>query len=213
MLRHSPGPLVAALAALALAAVGLLLLFRYDVLSTSSGSDTVHGSGTAATESRTVAPFSSVVLAGSNIVTIHVGGKQSVVVHADDNLLSHVTTKVKDRRLVIGNTSGSFTTKSPMRVDVRMPTLDALTLAGSGVIRANGTTDRLEVTLAGSGDAQLSYLCAREVSAVVTGSGRILVTATESIDAVIAGSGAIVYGGNPARVTTSVTGSGAVMPG
>jgi hypothetical protein len=47
----------------------------------------------------------------------------------------------------------------------------------------------------------------------VSGSGRILVTATESLDAAVPGTGAITYSGNPAHVTTSITGVGAVMQG
>ena len=86
-------------------------------------------------------------------------------------------------------------------------------LAGSGVLRASGTATRLDVTLSGSGDAQLEQLAARDVHAVVTGSGRILVTTTKSLDAAVPGSGVIVYSGNPAHVTTNVTGSGAVTRG
>ena len=212
MLRHLPGPFAAALAALALAAVGLLLLVQYDVFS-SSGPHVVRGSGVPASETRTVPAFSSIELAGSNVLTIHVGGKQSVVVHADDNLLSRITTEVRDGRLVVGNKPGGFSTTSPMQVEIRVPTLDALALTGSGVIHATGTTDSLDLTLAGSGDAQLSDLRARDVHAVLAGSGRIFVTATDSLDAVVAGSGEIVYSGDPARVTTSVTGSGVVTRG
>jgi len=54
---------------------------------------------------------------------------------------------------------------------------------------------------------------ARDVHAVVSGSGRILVRATNSLDAAVPGSGAIIYSGNPAHVTTSITGNGAVTAG
>ena len=87
-----------------------------------------------------------------------------------------------------------------------------LTLPGSGVLRAGGTVGRLDVTLSGSGDAQLAELVARDVHAVVSGSGRILVHPTGSLDASVPGSGAVMYVGNPASVTSSVTGSGAVVP-
>jgi hypothetical protein len=35
----------------------------------------------------------------------------------------------------------------------------------------------------------------------------------KSLDAAVPGTGAIVYGGNPPRVITSVTGTGTVVPG
>jgi carbon monoxide dehydrogenase subunit G len=185
----------------------------------------------AATQSRALPGFSSLDLAGSNRVTVHVGGQQSVVVHADSNLMRHVTTRVVAGTLVIG-TTGTFTTRSPMTVDVSLPSLTAVrlsgsgeisvdgideqrlvvTLSGSGALYASGTTTQLDVTLSGSGMAQLDTLVARNVRAVVAGSGLIRVTATALLNAAVPGSGAIIYGGNP-QVTSSVTGSGAVTQG
>jgi len=214
---------LALVAGLALAAVVVALLARGG--SSSSG---VQGSGVAATQSRVLARFSSVDLAGSNIVTVAVGERQSVVVHADSNLMRQVTTRVVAGTLVIG-TTGTFTTKTPMNVAVSVPSLATVTLsgsgeisvtgidaprltvmlAGSGVLYAGGTVTRLDVTLGGWGLAQLNGLVARDVHAVVSGSGLIRVTARASLNAAVTGSGAIIYGGNP-RVTSSVTGSGTV---
>jgi hypothetical protein len=70
---------------------------------------------------------------------------------------------------------------------------------------------RLDVDLGGSGDAQLEQLAARDVHAVMSGSGRILVNARSGRS--VPGSGAIVYRGAPAQVTTSTTGSGTVSRG
>ena len=131
--------------------------------------------------------------------------------------------------LVIGDT-GSFTTSSPMSVDVSVPSLTALnlsgeredlrhrdqraqltvTVSGSGQLSAAGTVTRLDVTLSGDGQAQLSQLAARDVHAVLTGSGLIQVTATTSLDAAVPGTGAIIYSGNPPQVTTSITGTGTI---
>jgi hypothetical protein len=119
------------------------------------------------------------------------------------------------------------------RVEVRAPSLHALTLTGnglivasgvhtdrltvalggSGVVRADGTATRLDVTLGGSGDAQLEALAARDVHASLGGSGRISVTASRRLDATLPGTGLISYGGDPAAVHTSVTGSGTIVRG
>jgi hypothetical protein len=224
---------LAAVVVLVLVAIGIVLIVQSDVHHGSSGSKGVQGSGVAATESRSLAAFTGVELAGVTNVTIRVGRKQSVVVHADDNLLRRVTTRVRGGSLVIGNTSGSFTAKSPMRVEVSVPSLEELTLsgsgavtvagveaprltvtlAGSGVVRASGTAARLDVSLSGSGEARLHRLVARDVNAVVSGAGQILVTATKRLNASVPGTGSISYGGNPSHVTTSITGSGAVTRG
>jgi hypothetical protein len=81
------------------------------VLLTACGVVVTTGSGTAAAQTRHLAAFSSVDLTGSSNVTLHVGGRQSVVVHADGNLLRQVTTQVHARTLIIG-TTGTFTTKT-----------------------------------------------------------------------------------------------------
>jgi Putative auto-transporter adhesin, head GIN domain len=221
--------LVAATSAAVILAAILVALLAHGGGSSGSG---IQGSGIAATQTRTVAGFSSLELAGSNNVTVVVGAPQSVVVHADSNLISQVTTQVVAGSLVIADT-GSFTAKTPMSVDVSVPSLTALNLSGSGQISvtgikasrltvmvsgsgllyAAGTATRLDVTLSGDGLAQLSQLTASDVYAVVTGSGLIRVTAATSLDAAVPGAGAIVYGGNPPRVTTSVTGSGTITRG
>jgi hypothetical protein len=190
------------------------------------------GSGIAAAQTRTVGHFSGLDLAGSSPVTVVVGAPQSVVVHADSNLLGHVTTSVVSGTLVIG-TTGSFTPRSPMSVEVSVPALTAVhltgsgllsvtgirapaltvTLSGSGILTATGTAARLDVTLDGSGQAQLYQLTASDAHAVLSGSGVIQVTATTSLNAAVPGSGVIFYGGNPSQVTSSVTGSGTVMRG
>jgi len=217
---------VALVAVLVLAAVVVALLARGGSLGLG-----VQGSGVAATQARVLPTFSSLDLAGSNNVTVAVGGRQSVVVHADSNLMRYVTTRVVAGTLVIG-TTGSFTTRTPMSVEVSVPSLAAATLSGSGEISvtgidaprltvtlpgsgtlyAGGSVTQLNVTLGGSGLAQLGDVAARDVHAVVTGSGLIRVTATASLNAAVSGSGAIIYSGNP-QVTSSVTGSGTVTRG
>ena len=209
-----------------LVATGVALYaWRGDSTSTTG----TQGSGVAATQTRDLPSFAAVDLAGTNQVAVSVGGRQSVVFHADDNLIEAVTTQVHSGVLVIGNT-GSFTTKSPMRVDVTVPTLTTATLSGtgivridgvkgkqfdallpgSGVLRVSGTIDRLDATLGGSGDMQLENLIARDATVSVAGSGRLQVHASGTLNASVAGSGVILYRGNPSRVTQSVTGSGAI---
>jgi hypothetical protein len=224
---------VAFFALLALVLIGIAIAIAWAVASDSSStSHTVQGSGVLATESRTVPSFGSIELAGSNNLRIRVGEEQSIQVYADDNLIDRVTTDVNATTLVIGNTQGSYSPSSPMRVEVSIPSLEALTLSGSGnititgiegpdltvaisgsgVVIASGVTDQVDVTLSGSGRAELGRVVASAVQAVVSGSGLIVVTATESLDASVPGSGSIIYDGSPSDVTKSVTGSGAITP-
>lgn len=218
--------ILTALAVLLLAAILVVLLVRHD-------SSTTSGSGVAATQARSLPPFSRVKLDGDNNVVVKVGPTQSVVVHADRNLLGRVTTRVRAGRLVIGTTPGSFSTRSPMFVEVRLPSLDGLTLQGNGNIAATGIDSRrltvalpgngniaatgtaatLGVTLGGQGTVRLHQLTARDATAALGGSGTIMLTATRSLAATISGSGTVLYGGGPQHVTQKVTGSGVIIAG
>ncbi len=227
---HRSRWVLVAILAFLLGGLAVALLYQLDVFGSSSTSGT-EGSGVPATQTRDVAAFKSVELAGGNNVVIHVGEKQSVVVKADNNLLNRVTTNVKSGTLVIGNTPGSLTAKSPMSVEVNLPSLNVVTLAGGGTIvvtgiktesltvslsgsgnlTGSGTATFLDLSVSGSGNAQFMQLAASDAHAVVSGSGNIFVTATKSLDASIPGSGTIIYSGNPQDVTKSVTGSGAIV--
>jgi putative autotransporter adhesin-like protein len=205
---RDPYLLAFVLASLAVGVLGLVL--HYGVFRGSSGPGAILGSGIAATDVRAVPAFDGVELRGSNNLVVRVGPKRAVTVYADDNLLGRVTTRVEGGALVVGNRAGSFTTRSPMYVEITTPSLRSVVLSGSGVVRASGRAASLDVALTGSGDAQLEQLVAREVTVVVSGSGRAVVTATRALDASVTGSGVIVYGGNPLHVTSSVTGVGAI---
>jgi hypothetical protein len=191
------------------------------------------GSGIAATQARAVPRFRDIELAGDNNVIVQVGPRQSVVVHADDNLLTRVTTRVRSGRLVIGSTPGNLSARSPMFVTVRLPSLDRLrltgdgnievtgvssekltvALAGSGNIAATGATTKLDITISGEGTALLRELSARDATAAISGDGSIMLTAMRSLSAKISGNGTILYGGNPSRLAQTVTGNGTITAG
>jgi putative autotransporter adhesin-like protein len=191
------------------------------------------GSGVAATQARPLPPFTGVELAGDNNVIVRVGARQSVLVHADSNLLRRVTTRVRSGSLVIGTTPGNLSARSPMFVVVSLPSLDRITLRGdgnfsvagvhsrsltvalpgSGNIEATGTATKLVVTIAGEGTALLRRLVSRDAKAVLDGDGSIMLTATHSLAARISGSGTILYNGTPPHVSRRVTGNGTIGAG
>lgn len=198
-----------------------------------SGSPAGTGSGVAATQTRAVAAFTAVDLAGDTNVTVRVGAPRSVIVHADDNLLGRVTTSVRSGKLEIGTTPGNLSARTPMFVAVTVPALRSLMLEGdgnisvtgidarkltvelpgSGTLHATGRTTAVDVTIDGEGVAMLRGLVARDAQAALGGTGSIMLTVTRSLMARISGSGTVLYGGNPARVTEEVTGSGTIIAG
>jgi hypothetical protein len=207
--------------------VALLTVARDDDTSSSAG---VRGSGRSTTDFRATAPFTRIDLAGTNTMVIRVGSPQSVAVTADDNLVDHISTNVRGGTLVVAD-HGSFTTKSPMRVAVSIPSLDGVTLSGAGTVTVervagaeftatlsgtgtlvvSGTVERVTAVLTDSGTVALGDLVARDAIARLDGTGTIHVHATSTLDASLTGTGSIVYSGNP-TVTAHNTGTGSIGP-
>jgi hypothetical protein len=218
-------------ALVAAAALGVVagLLVAGGAFEPSSESHTRVGSGVPAAQYRQVPPFSRVELAGTNSLTVRVGEGRAVVVRADENLLDRVTTRVGAGKLTIGDL-GSFTARSPMTVEIRTPSLDAVALTGDGMVsvagasgrrvtvrlagtwlvQVSGAVDRLDARLDGTGNLELGGLRARDVQAALSGTGRIVVKPSGTLDASVPGMGSIVYRGDPVKVTTIITGIGAV---
>ncbi len=181
---------------------------------------------------RDVAAFDSVVLGGSGILKITVGGDHSVILEGDPRLLEDVETTVKGGRLLIKRESDwSFFGRKDygaLTAHVRMPKLEeamlagsgdievkelnggktSLVIAGSGDIEADGKLDFLDLTINGSGDVNMPDLEVTDAEVTINGSGDVLVRVSGNLDATINGSGDIEYVGDPARISRSVRGSG-----
>lgn len=85
-------------------------------------------------------------------------------------------------------------------------------ISGSGNISiSGGTITNQEATVSGSGNIQMEGLTANHSKAKISGSGSVSVWALDQLHATISGSGDIRYKGNPV-VTTSISGSGSVIP-
>lgn len=83
-------------------------------------------------------------------------------------------------------------------------------ISGSGSIKLSGDASKLEVAISGSGDVEALDLRVRECEVAISGSGDAEVNVTEGLEVAIAGSGDVRYRGEPAKVKSSVSGSGDV---
>lgn len=189
----------------------------------------VEGSGNRARQERELEPFSRIRLVGAEDVVVRVGEPQSVVVEGDDNLIDMVETEVRGETLTV-KTEGSYRTRIGLTLDVRVPELEGVSVAGSGDVQVTGVDAEsfsasiagsgdvtvsgkvgdLEAEIAGSGDLHLYDLRAERARAEIAGSGDIRIWASQSLRARIAGSGDIAYRGDPPEVDRSVTGSGSI---
>jgi hypothetical protein len=176
----------------------------------------VTGSGTAATESRTVSGFQAIALRSSMKLVLRQGSREGIELRADNNLLPLIETRVVDRNgmptLEIAARKGvSLSPKLPIVATIDLVTLRALAITGSGEVVAEALkTAGLALAITGSGDVRLKQLAADEVSAKISGSGDIeLAGRTAKLSISISGSGDVNTRQLEADdVSVSVAGSG-----
>lgn len=82
-------------------------------------------------------------------------------------------------------------------------------ISGSGNMNLLGSANTAKFTISGSGVFNKKEFAVDELTAVMSGSGKINIAVNESINAIISGSASINYIGNP-DITKKISGSGRV---
>lgn len=170
-------------------------------------------------ETRSVAPFRELSVSGPVSVEIAVGPESSLRVDG-----AQVRTQVSGGRLTIGGGEAGTAV-------VTLPRLDLLSLSGgaraqiadfaggttrmkvadASQVAATGRVDALELTLSGTGRAELAGLAAGDASVNVRGTGTAVVQAKSKLAVLVAGKGTVEHVGRPALGTdTHITGGGRV---
>lgn len=211
------------------AVLSLCLLFTGCHVSVGGG---IQGSGNKVTDIRALDTFSKIRLQSSADVVVEISDEQSVEVDLDDNLVEVITTEVSGDTLSIG-ASESYSSRTGVLVRIKVATLEAVSITGSGEVKVNGlsgdefsatvtgsgdviavgTANSVTAKVTGSGDVDCSNLEAETAQAQVTGSGDVSVSASKSITAKVLGSGDVIcsgHSGSNPTIDSSVTGSGDV---
>jgi hypothetical protein len=209
----------------------------------------IEGNGNIITQSRNISKATKVKLAGSFDVELTPGAVTKVEVVGDDNILPFIYTVEKDGFLVVKSKDYlTYNSTEGIKIKITTPQLENLQLAGSGNIIGQGKftgSDKLVLKIAGSGDIKLEIntpkiesdiagsgsinltgetkeesikiagsgdyltegLMAENATVRIAGQGDVKVFASTTLDIHIAGSGTVYYKGNPS-VKQKVAGSG-----
>jgi hypothetical protein len=99
------------------------------------------------------------------------------------------------------------------RLDIRNYRQDALQLVirGSAEAEVQGQARRAEVSIEGSGDADLDDLTLDDAKVDVSGSGEVSVAPRKAADLDISGSGEVTLRSRPERLQSQVSGSGRIV--
>lgn len=159
-------------------------------------------------------------------------GAPALVIRTNDEQSEHIKWSVEGTDLNIGSfddDDDDYNFRSPIRIELTLPTLKSVAaagsgnidingvdsesfsikIAGSGSVKAVGTTATLAMKIAGSGNIDAGKLEAKSANVVIAGSGNIETHATDQLAVKIAGSGDVTYHGKPSLAQT-VIGSGKV---
>jgi hypothetical protein len=215
--------------------IGFIFLVVFGVASTLIACDgpaflhRVTGSGKLVTERRTLTDFHGVEAGGAFEVIITAQKDYSVEVEADDNVIKHIQTFVRDGILHIETEDYNFS-DATMRVHITLPHLDLidisgaskamvsqintnnLTLAVSGAssVRAEGTSKRLVGEISGASSLSAEDLSAERVMIEVSGASKGHITATEWLTAEASGASTITYAGDPKNREVETSGASSV---
>ena len=188
------------------------------------------------TQTRTVAPFTTVSNSGPVSVHIEVGKAQSVVVSGSDDLVTDLQTEVvgTDLKLHMRRDTTTFNSHhDTLRVTITVPQLTAFSMAGAGEtvithmsgdsldvsfagagsFKADGSVKTLKLNVGGVGSIDARELHADNASVTVGGVGSVKVWAGTRLDASVGGVGSLTYYGDPKTVNTNGGGLGSISKG
>lgn len=171
------------------------------------------GSGKIISDTRPVAEFSKINVAGSGDVIFKKGEKREVIIEADDNLWENVLTEVSsDGELKLGMKSGSYSNVH-LKFIITNPTLNGVKVTGSGSVDVEGffeskrfvsvvsgsgsiryeggKTEQHDLTISGSGSINAAKLKANDASVEIYGSGDASIYAAKTLKTQITGSGSL----------------------
>ncbi|MGD8856573.1 MAG: DUF2807 domain-containing protein, partial [Chloroflexota bacterium] len=136
------------------------------------------GSGNVITEEREVSGFDKVRVDGSGNVEIVQGDGESLVIEAEDNIMSSIESRVEDGVLILSEKPNINTLLTkPIRYTVSMIDVAGLEIDGSGDINADSLdVSILSLSISGSGNINIAELDADSINASINGSGNITIS-------------------------------------
>jgi hypothetical protein len=189
----------------------------------------VEGSGTSASDPRSVTGFDQVESHGVIELDITVGKTHSCVLSGDDNLLPLVVVEVEGDKLVL-RSEKSLNPKTPLVATITMPDVLAVSLSGSskghvagfdndelelgisgsGELTASGKTKRLLIDVSGAGEADAQKVEAGHVEIEVSGAAKVDVGEPKTLDVDISGAGKVRHDGSP-KIRKTISGAGLIQ--
>jgi hypothetical protein len=167
------------------------------------------------TENRTVSGFHGVYSGGSYDVFITIGGKESLRLEGDEEVIEKIETVVEDGILKIRN-KNKFNfgwSNEKIRIYITAKSLDNLTMSGSGTMQVQSPlkSENFQAKISGSGSIKAQVTCSN-LSGHISGSGEIYLSGSSKASSFsISGSGDInAKSLSTENTSVKISGSGSV---
>lgn len=188
------------------------------------------GQGNLITETFTLGDFSSIAFAPHANLLLTQGATQSVVITGQSNVMDELIVRVINDQLQI-ETDRCVRDIIPLEIEVTIPDVEALSMAGIGSITTKnalnvdeltldiagvgevtlmGEADNFDINIAGVGEVYAFDFSVNSCQVDIAGQADIEVTVSDVLNVNIAGSGTVFYKGDP-TIDSNVSGSGTVV--
>lgn len=210
-----------------------ITLLSASLLFASCSKEQLEGNGHIVTEVRTLSSFSGVQNSGSKHIHVAYGPEYKVELRGSSNLIPAYETTIRNGTLHLSYERVNVR-RDDLEVYVTTPEIRRAFLSGSGKIlisgdfpaqdyfetRISGSGDvkvyddfeaaNVDVSVSGSGEADLQRIESPQAEVNISGSGDVKVNATDRLKLKISGSGKVFYLGSPV-IDSSISGSGKVI--
>lgn len=176
------------------------------------GLQRVELTGRTKTEQRSVSGFDKIQLDGVGELEVTMGDAESLTIQADEAVLPHIITEVKNGTLIISiEDRTTFMEMIDINYAVTAKALQGVELSGLGNIRVPSLeTNNLNVSLDGAGGMTIDQLTAQSLDASMDGLGKMTVSGeVQDLKVDMSGAGILEAGDLKAQnVTVSIDGMG-----
>ena len=155
----------------------LFLIFILGVVVAASGciGSGGTGSGNVINETPKVSGFNQVALDGIGTLIITQGNTESLTIEAEDNVIPHIKTTVKDNRLQISYDNASTPTPTkPVKFHLTVKNISSIDISGAGKLSAdNISTDNLNLFVNGAAEGNLTNVNINTLVLTISGAGKL----------------------------------------
>jgi len=153
------------------------------------------GSGTIATDTRSVKDFDQIELNGAGEMIIIQGSTEALVIEAEDNIIDNITSEVVNGRLEIGYDADSWLDRilptRPIKYTITVKELERLEINGAVQLKNDMlNVESFELIINGAGQFDFDFLTAEYLEVDISGGASVkMAGAVEDQDVVINGAG------------------------